>query len=130
MVVDTWAAVAVIVGEPAGSFLAAALERATARLMSTASRVELGIVLEARYGAVGADLTARFLRDADITHRPLDPDCAERAIGAWRRCGKGRHVAGLSYGDCSGYALAEQTGLPLLCTGDDFAATDLEVLRP
>lgn len=52
----------------------------------------------------------------------------ERALGAWWRYGKGRHRAALNFGDCFSYALAERTGFPLLCTGGDFAATDLDVV--
>jgi ribonuclease VapC len=55
---------------------------------------------------------------------------AERAVSVWRRYGKGRHVAALNYGGCFTYALPERTGHPILCTGDDFVATDIPVLRP
>lgn len=130
VVVDTSAAVSVIVGEPGTDELVAHLEEANQRLMSAASRVELGIVIESRLGAPGADAVERFLRDAAIEVVAVDVDAANRAVGAWRRYGKGRHRAGLNFGDCFSYALADSTGLPLLCTGADFAATDLEVLRP
>ena len=50
-------------------------------------------------------------------------------MSAWRRYGKGRHPAGLNFGDCFSYALADHRGLPLLCTGEDFAVTDLEIIR-
>ncbi|MGO8959865.1 MAG: type II toxin-antitoxin system VapC family toxin, partial [Streptosporangiaceae bacterium] len=50
-------------------------------------------------------------------------------MSGWRRYGKERHPAGLNFGDCFTYALAEQTGHPVLCTGDDFAATDIAVVR-
>ncbi len=130
VVVDTSAAVVVIVGEPGSDDLVTYLESAAGRLMSAASRVELGIVIEARLGPPGADAVSRFLRDADIELVAVDVDAADRALGAWRRYGKGRHRAALNLGDCFAYALAEQTGLALLCTGRDFAATDLEVLSP
>ena len=130
MVVDTPAAVAVLLGEPGSDDLLGHLDRAAARLMSAATRVELGIVIEARLGPAGADVISRFLRDADIEIVDVDIDAADRALSAWRRYGKGRHRASLNFGDCFTYALAERTGLPLLCTGDDFAATDLEVIRP
>ena len=53
---------------------------------------------------------------------------ARSAIGAWRRYGKGNHRAALSFGDCFVYALAEETGYPIVCGGNDFAQTDVEVL--
>jgi DNA-binding beta-propeller fold protein YncE len=51
-------------------------------------------------------------------------------MSGWRRYGKGHHPAGLNFGDCFTYALAERTGHPVLCTGNGFAATDIAVLRP
>ncbi len=130
VVVDTSAAVAVLLSEPGSDDLVGSLEAAAARLMSAATRVELGIVIEARLGAAGVDALSRFLRDAEIEIVVVDSDAADRALSAWRRYGKGRHRAALNFGDCFAYALAERTGLPLLCTGDDFAATDLDVIRP
>ena len=41
--------------------------------------------------------------------------------------GRGRHPALLNFGDCLCYAIAKATGLPLLCTGQDFARTDLPI---
>lgn len=128
VVVDTSAAVAVILSEPGSDDLVDCLERAIARFMSVATQVELGIVIEARLGHAGMDVISRFLRDAGIEVVAVDDDAADRALGAWRRYGKGRHCAALNFGDCFPYALTERTGLPLLCTGDDFAATDIEVI--
>lgn len=130
LVVDNSAAVAVILGEAASGELAGHLERAVARLMPAAIRVELGIVIEARLWPAGQDVVERFLREARIDVVPVDVDLAARAMSAWRRYGKGRHPAALNFGDCFTYALAEQTGHPVLCTGDDFAATDIAVVRP
>ncbi len=130
LVVDTSAAVAVILGEPGNEVLAAHLEGALTRLMSAAIRAELGIVIEARLWPAGQDVVDRFLRDAKVDIVPVDADLAARAMSGWRRYGKGRHPAGLNFGDCFTYALAERTGHPTLCTGDDFAATDITVVRP
>ena len=130
VVVDTSAAVAVILGEAGGDELAEHLDNAVARLMSAAIRVELGIVIEARFWPAGQDVVERFLRDAQVEIVPVDADLAARAMSGWRRFGKGRHPAGLNFGDCFSYALAEQSGHPVLCTGDDFAATDIDVIRP
>ncbi len=130
LVVDTSAAIAVITGEPGSEDLAACLENAAVRLMPTAIRLELGIVIEARLWPAGQDVVDRFVRDAKIELVSVDADLAARAMSGWRRYGKGRHPAGLNYGDCFTYALAERTGYPVLCTGDDFAATDVTVVRP
>ena len=45
---------------------------------------------------------------------------------AYRLWGKGRHSAGLNFGDCFSYAAAKALDCPLLYVGEDFARTDLE----
>lgn len=130
VVVDTSAAVAILTGEPGGEELAEAFGTATPRVMSAATLVELGIVLEARLGPAGNGIVERFLRDGAVDVVAVERDHADRAIEGWRRFGKGHHRAGLNLGDCFTYALAVVTGHPVLCMGGDFAATDVEVIRP
>lgn len=130
VVVDTSAVVAILQSEEGSDVLLERLAQSSPRLMSAATRVELGIVVEARLGAPGRDLVERFLRDADVEVMAVDADAADRALSAWRRFGKGRHRAALNFGDCFSYALAEDTGVPLLCTGEDFTATDLPTVPP
>ena len=51
---------------------------------------------------------------------------AEIARKAYRAFGRGsEHKAKLNYGDCFAYALAVQTGEPLLFKGNDFSETDV-----
>jgi ribonuclease VapC len=50
------------------------------------------------------------------------------ASQAFARYGNGRHPAGLSFGDCLTYATAKLAARPLLCVGDDFTRTDLELV--
>lgn len=65
-----------------------------------------------------------------ILLEPVDELLLDGAIRAWRRFGKGCHPEALDYGDCFSYALAETRGIPLLCVGEDFEQTDLDVLAP
>jgi ribonuclease VapC len=51
---------------------------------------------------------------------------AQIAREAYRDFGKGRHRAGLNFGDCFAYALAKEKGEALLFKGDDFRHTDVE----
>jgi ribonuclease VapC len=127
MVVDTSAAVAILSGESASAQLLRRFDEDGSRLMSAATLIEVGIVLEARFGPIGMGIVERFLREADIEVVPLDREQADAAVGGWRRYGKGRHSAGLNLGDCFTYGLAAVAALPVLCTGDDFAQTDLVV---
>lgn len=66
-----------------------------------------------------------WLQKTGVDVVSLDRAHAEVARFAWRRFGKGRHQAGLNFGDCFAYALASLTGEPLLFKGDDFSHTDL-----
>lgn len=102
--------------------------RADDRLMSAATLVELGVVMEARLGVAGALAVDRLLRDGDVTVVAVDRRQSDQALDGWRRFGKGRHAAALNLGDCFTYALAADRGLPILCTGNDFRQTDLTVV--
>ena len=83
------------------------------------------MVLEARRGPDATEDLKRLLAACATTVAPVDEDLAGRAHGAWRRYGKGRHPAGLNFGDCFSYALAISLRLPLLFKGEDFARTDV-----
>ncbi len=125
-VVDTSAIVAVLFGEPGGSEIERELVGSPC-IMSAATRVELGIVVEARAGPAGAQLLDELLARVEMRIEPVDAEAANEALVCWRRFGKGRHPAGLNYGDTFSYALARRMGLPLLFVGDDFAQTDVLV---
>lgn len=128
IVVDTSAVVAILGNEPTAQELIDVIDSSDRRLVSAATLVELGIVMEVRLGAAGGSIVDRFIRDGEIIVVAVDRHHADRAIEGWRRFGKGRHAAALNLGDCFTYALAAETGLPILCTGNDFARTDLEVI--
>lgn len=125
-VVDTSAIVSVLFGEPAGAEIEQKLSSAPC-VMSAATRVELGIVIEARAGPAGTQLLEELLARIDLQIAPVDEALAQEATVCWRRYGKGRHMAALNYGDTFSYALARRTGLPLLFVGDDFTHTDVLV---
>jgi ribonuclease VapC len=130
IVVDTSAAVAILTGEADGDWLRHTLARTERAVMAAATYLELGIVLESRLGAAGVGLAARFVRDAEIEIIDVDAEAAERALEGWRRFGKGRHPAGLNFGDCIAYGVAAERDLPVLCVGEDFPRTDITVVRP
>jgi ribonuclease VapC len=127
MVVDTSALVAILFAESTAERLMEAILAAPRPIVSAASLVEVGIVAIARRGEASERELNSLLRQFRLQIIPVTADHAERALGAFRRFGKGRHPAGLNYGDCFSYALASITGEPLLCVGDDFARTDLQI---
>ena len=128
VVIDTSAAMAILVGEPEAQDLALRLAEADRRSISAGTLIELGIVLESRIGPAAAGIIERFLRDATIEVVPVDRGTVDRAVEGWRRFGRGRHRAALNYGDLFAYALATSAGCPVLCVGRDFTATDIEVM--
>jgi ribonuclease VapC len=93
--------------------------------MSTASYLETAIVIESRFGESGGRELDLWLHRSSVSLVAVDADQAEVARAAYRRYGKGRHRAGLNYGDCFSYALARVSGQPLLFKGDDFGHTDV-----
>lgn len=126
LVVDTSAVVALLKSEPGWEALASRLHAAPSRLLSVAGWVELSLVVAGRHGdAATLAFLDRFLQTAAIERRPVDEPQARLAREAFLRFGKGRHPAGLNFGDCFAYALARTLDAPLLFVGDDFARTDV-----
>jgi ribonuclease VapC len=125
MVLDTSALLAMLLDEPEAEVFRGALEDDPTRLLSSATLLETAVVIEARKGeAAGRELDL-FIHKAEITIVPVESDQVLEARRAWRRFGKGRHPAGLNFGDVFAYALARTAGEPLLFKGDDFARTDI-----
>ena len=125
MVVDTSALLAILLDEPERRAFNEAIEAAESRMMSAATFVEASIVIESRFGAEGLRDLDLFVERAGIGLASVDAEQAHVARRAFSRFGKGRHPAGLNYGDCFAYALATVLGEPLLYKGDDFGRTDV-----
>jgi ribonuclease VapC len=125
MVVDTSALVALLSMEPESARLAAALESDAVRLVSAATVVESSLIIESRYGSAGGRELDLLIAKAGLSVESVTREQADVAREAWRRYGKGRHSAGLNFGDCFSYSLAKVTGEPLLFKGNDFTHTDL-----
>jgi ribonuclease VapC len=125
MVIDTSALVAILSDEPERAAFAEAIERDPIRLVSAVSVVEASLVLEGRYGADAVDDFDLLLVKTAARVVPFSVDDIAGIRVAYRRFGKGRHAAGLNFGDCFSYALAISTSEPLLFKGDDFSQTDV-----
>ena len=125
MIVDTSALLAIFLAEPERKRFLDAITEAETRRISAVNVLETGIVLEARRGEAAGREFDLFLHQAQFEVIPADSEQVEIARVAWRKYGKGRHPAGLNFGDCFAYALAKVMGEPILFKGDDFAQTDL-----
>jgi ribonuclease VapC len=127
MVIDTSALVAVFLAEPERQRFLNLIIEAPVRLISAANVLETGIVLEAKRGEAAGREFDLFVVRANLEIVSVDGEQIELARSAWRKYGKGRHPAGLNFGDCFAYALARFSGEPLLAKGTDFAQTDIQV---
>lgn len=126
MVIDTSAIIAILLDEPERPACATAIGLDPRRLVSGASLLEATMVIEARRGDAGGRELDLLMHRIGSKVVDVTVDQIELARAAWRIYGKGRHPAGLNYGDCFSYALARHRGEPLLYTGEDFGRTDID----
>ena len=99
---------------------------------AAAVRISAGTALEAHIVALHLGVSRELqelLDEIGVEIVPFDARQAELAADGYRRFGKGRHRAGLNFGDCFAYALAKAADEPLLFKGDDFAHTDVSIAR-
>lgn len=125
MILDTSALVAILYREPEAMAFAHRIHDADICRISVANHVELSMVIEQQLGPEGMRQAEAFFRRAGIIIEPVTLEQGELARQAFLDFGKGRHKAGLNFGDCFAYALAKATGEPLLFKGNDFGQTDI-----
>lgn len=128
MVIDTSAFAAIFFAEPERQKFLAAITGAATRLVSAATVLETGIVVEARQGESAGREFDLFVVRASLQVVPVDAEQADLARAAWRKYGKGHHPAALNFGDCLVYALAKSSGEPILAKGADFSQTDIAIV--
>jgi ribonuclease VapC len=125
MILDTSALVAILFGESEADRYIQLIQSADRCLISAGSFLELSIVLERQTGPEVTRQCDMFFRRAGISVEPFTVEQAHVARQAFHDFGKGRHAAGLNFGDCFAYALTKVTGEPLLFKGEDFKKTDV-----
>lgn len=126
MILDTSAIIAILRDEPEAAAIAQTLEQAEHCRVSAVSYVEAAVVIDAARSPVSSRRLDDFFSRAEIVVESVSPHQAKIAREAYRDFGKGRHKAGLNFGDCFAYALAKDKSEPLLFKGDDFRHTDVE----
>lgn len=126
MIVDSSALLAVILDEEDEPRFTEAMVDASRLRISAATWVETTIIVD-NHRNPAAVVRFEDLMDAlRLEIMPVTADIAFRARRAYADFGKGRHPAGLNYGDCFSYALAKTEREPLLFKGNDFSLTDVE----
>jgi ribonuclease VapC len=126
LIVDSSALVAILTEEDEAIVLNRAIARAVSCAISAPALLETSMVLSGRRGQATVDALDAYLRKANISVLPFTADHALLAREAFMRYGKGRHKAGLNFGDCIAYAAAKLEAMPLLFQGGDFSLTDVE----
>jgi ribonuclease VapC len=126
MVLDTSAFLAIFQNEPERRTFNEVIEPADSCALSVATFIETSMAIESRYGAEGIRDFDLFLSKASISVIAVDVDQCHLARQAFRQYGKGRHPAGLNFGDCFSYALAKSLAQSLLYEGHDFSQTDIQ----
>jgi ribonuclease VapC len=122
VVLDTSALMAMLLGEPGGHACAAVLGSDAPLLISGGTLAEALIVAANR--GIGPEM-ATLVSEGGVEVVPVTGATAVRVAEAYARWGKGRHPAGLNFGDCFAYVLARETNSALLYVGEDFAKTDV-----
>lgn len=128
MIIDTSAIVATVLDEVGSERIGRIIGAAATCRIGAPTLVECTTVLVGRRGVQGSLMLARFLQRRNFDVLSFGDAHWRVAQDAFGRFGKGRHPAGLNFGDCLTYATAYVAGEPLLCVGDDFAQTDLELV--
>ena len=127
MIIDTSALVAVLYGDPERAHFAGLIHDAESCSISVATFVELSMVIESQLGPDASRQVDTLFRRVGIEIEPVTLEQGLIARQAFIDYGKGRHTAGLNFGDCFSYALAKAKGEPLLFKGRDFSFTDVAV---
>jgi ribonuclease VapC len=130
MILDTSAIIAVLRDEPEATSCAQAISDAMSRRVSAVNFVESAVVIDASRDPIATRRFEDFIREANIFIEPVTEIQAQIARAAYRDFGKGSgHPARLNFGDCFAYALAKDSGEPLLFKGREFAHTDIVAAR-
>lgn len=112
MIIDTSAVLAILLNEPDAAIFAEAIEKFEERRMSAASYLEAALVIDNRGDAVAQREFDRFITRPRVAVEPVTFEQVRIAREAYRDFGKGRHRAGLNFGDCFAYALARASMNP------------------
>ena len=131
MIIDTSALIAILRDEDDAASYARAIADATERHVSAVNFVETAVVIDASRDPIASRRFDDFIKEANISVKPVTEDQAQIARYAYRDFGRGSgHPAKLNFGDCFAYALAKTLGEPLLFKGGDFVHTDIVSVLP
>jgi ribonuclease VapC len=129
MILDSSAIIAMVLREPGWERLVDKIAAEPSCAIGAPTLAETGIVLTAKLGPKARVTLSRFLQETGLIVVPFADEHWPIAVDAYARFGKGRHAAGLNFGDCLAYAVARLADQPLLFVGNDFSNTDVAVAQ-
>ena len=125
MTLDASVVIAILLSESGALDLVDRILEADVVRIGTPTLVETAVVLANKRQRPSLDELRALIDELGITVVPFDAQHWEAAASAFERFGRGRHKAGLNFGDCMTYATAAVAGDSLLFVGNDFAKTDI-----
>ncbi len=132
MFIDTSAIIAIIKDEHEAEYFSSLLASAnnvyTSPIVLLEATMRLSSIFRIEPDIV-TTLLDEFVSRTRIEIVSVDREMGRLAAKAFAHHGKGRHPAGLNFGDCLSYAAAKALKAPLLFKGNDFALTDIERVR-
>ena len=126
MTLDSSALIAILLSESGALDLVDRILETDVVRVGTPTLVETAIVLGNRRGRPATAEVTGLIEELGVTVVPFGAAEWEAAVDAFNRFGRGKHKAGLNFGDCLAYATAAVAGDSLLFVGNDFARTDIK----
>jgi len=129
MFVDTSAIIAILTGESEAEHFSNVIAASTVRYTSPVVLLEATMRLSSIFQLepdLVSDLLDQLVSRTRIEIVAVNTEMGRLAVKAFSRYGKGRHPAGLNFGDCLSYGAANTLRVPLLFKGQDFSLTDIE----
>lgn len=125
MTIDSSALIAIIFAEAGHLDLIDRVLEADHTRVGAPTLAETSIVVAARAGKAPTGIVEGVIEELGITVVPFGEAEWRAARDAYLRFGRGRHAAGLNFGDCLAYATAHVARDTLLFVGRDFGKTDV-----
>ncbi|MBC7634956.1 MAG: type II toxin-antitoxin system VapC family toxin [Acetobacteraceae bacterium] len=132
MIVDASAMLAILLDEPDARKFSDAIGLCEGARIPAPNWLEVAMKIESMTALAGSgqnfadSILAFYMARKLIQIEPYTEEHSSLARVAFRRFGKGRHPAGLNFGDCIAYSVAKFENAPLLFKGNDFIHTDIE----